>query len=138
MNWIRNKSCLVLTALLLLAATTIGLAGGPMAVPVPSFPAHAAHLSLASVDHDATGPATNAHHDSATTDGAQSPGMMGGLPCAAACPVGASGCVPVPLTSQAGSLLQRDAGTVCIRHRDDLMLSGLDPDTQPKPPKPVA
>ncbi|SCZ08447.1 hypothetical protein [Microvirga guangxiensis] len=138
MNWIRNTSWLVLTAMLLLAAAAIGLVGGSAAAAAPSVPGHAAHLSSVHLDHADAGPLVHAHHDSSSPGGVHEVGTMGGLPCNAACPVGAAGCVPAPLTSQAGSLLQRDAGTVCIHPRDDLMLSGLDPDAQPKPPKPVA
>lgn len=137
MNWIRNQSWLVLTAMLLLAAATIGLAGGLAAAPDPSLPAHAAHLSSSPVGHDDPGRDVDGHHENAPSEVSDAAGMLGGMPCNAACPVGSLGCGPAPLASQADSLLQRDAGTVCIRHGDDLMLSGLEPDTQPKPPKPV-
>jgi hypothetical protein len=138
MNWIRRKSWLVLTAMLLLAAAAMGLASGSAAAAAPSVPEHAAYLPPVHLDHADAGPAADARHDRASPDGAHDVGTMGDLPCNAACPIGASGCVPAPLASQAGSLLHWDAGTVCIRHRDDLMLAGLDPDTQPKPPKSVA
>jgi hypothetical protein len=136
MTWIRNKSWLVLTAMLLLAATTIFLVGIQAAASDPLLPTHAAHPSSIHLAHAGTGLATGARHDIAS-DGAQATGMIGGLPCNAACPVGSSGCVPAPLTDHAGSLLQRDARTVCIGHRDDLMLSSLDPDAQLKPPKSI-
>jgi len=137
MNWIRNKSWLVLTAMLLLASTLV-LAGVRTAAQDPSFPAHAAPLSSVRQGHDEAGQAVDAHHDSASAGGAHAAGMMGGLPCNAACPVGASSCVPTPLTTHAGSLPKKDAGPVCIRNSDDVMLSGIDPDAQLKPPKPVA
>lgn len=137
MNWIRNKSWLVLTAMLLLA-TTLVLAGDRTAAQDPSFPAHAAPLPSVHQGHDEAGQAVDAHHDSASTGDAHAAGMMDGRPCNAACPVGASGCIPTLSTTYAGSLLKRDTGPVCIRNSDDLMLSGVDPDAQLKPPKPVA
>lgn len=138
MNWIRNKSWLVLTAMLLLAATTIVLGRGQAAAPDPSFPARTAYLSSAHLDHENAGPAVDPHHGNAPSDGAHAADMIGDLPCNAACSAGPSGCGPAPLASYAETFLQRDVGTVCIRHRDDLMLSGLDPDAQLKPPKSIA
>ncbi|MFC4172417.1 hypothetical protein ACFOYU_10135 [Microvirga sp. GCM10011540] len=136
MTWIRNKSWLVLTAMLLLAATTISLVDIQAAASDPLLPTHAAHPSSIHLGHAGSGLAAGARHDIAS-GGAQAAGMIGGLPCNAACPVGSSGCVPAPLTDPADSLLQRDARTVCIGHRDDLMLSGRDPDAQLKPPKSI-
>ncbi|MBJ6126863.1 hypothetical protein [Microvirga splendida] len=138
MNRIRNKSWLALAAMLLLAATTIVLATSQAAAPDPSFRAHAAHLSSFPVGHDDTGPAADRHHESAPLEGADAADMTGGLPCNAACPVGSSSCGPAPFASHAGSFAQREAGTLCIRPRDDLMLSGLHPDAQLRPPKPIA
>ncbi|MFC1458328.1 hypothetical protein ACETIH_16805 [Microvirga arabica] len=138
MNGIRNASWLVLVAMLLLAATTIVLAAGRAAAPDPPLQSHAAHLSSVSLGRDDTGPAADRHHDSARSEGADAAHMLGDLPCNAVCPVGSSGCGPAPLACPAGSFVQRDAGTLCIRPRDDLTPSGLDPDAQLRPPTPIA
>lgn len=137
MNWIRNQSWLVLTAMLLLATATIVLAGGQAAATDPLFPAHPAHLAAISLDHEDAGPAVDPHHGNAPVDGVHDTGTFSSLPCNAACPVGSLGCELTLLASH-GGLLQRDAGTVCIRTADDLMLSGLEPDAQLEPPKHAA
>jgi hypothetical protein len=138
MNWLRNRTFVLVLAMILLAAATVVVAGGRVPAPDASFPAHAAHLSsipLGGADMDQ---AVDPHHRTPSADGVHAAGMVDGLPCDAACPGGSSGCVPVPLASHADSLAQREAATIRMRPGDDLMLSGVNPGARPKPPKSIA
>jgi hypothetical protein len=136
MNWFRNQSWVVLTAMLLLAAATVVLACGRVAATDPGYGIYCASV-FCSLGHDGLDPAVDPHNTSAPVDDVHAAGLLSDVvSCNAACPVGSLGYIPV--SRPHAGLLQREAGMVRIRPKDDLILSGLEPDAQLEPPKHAA